>query len=47
MIRSIYKLAAIVAALVLSISSVQAADITLHGASQFDENHAFPRLMRR
>jgi len=25
----------------------KAADITLHGASQFDENHAFTRLMRK
>ena len=47
MLRSVRKLAAVLAALVLSISSVQAADITLHGASQFDENHAFTRMMRK
>lgn len=47
MLRSVHKLAAPVAAFLLSISSVQAADITLHGASQFDENHAFTRLMRK
>ena len=47
MLRSVHKLAAVLTALVLSISSVQAADITLHGASQFDENHAFTRMMRK
>ena len=47
MLRSVHKLVAVLTALVLSISSVQAADITLHGASQFDENHAFTRMMRK
>ena len=31
----------------MSIGASQAADITLHGASQFDETHAFTRLMRK
>ena len=32
---------------VTMISVAQAEKITLHGASQFDENHAFTRLMRK
>ena len=31
----------------MTISVSQAADFTFHGASQFDENHAFTRLMRK
>ncbi len=31
----------------MSVASVQADTITLHGASQFDETHAFTRLMRK
>ena len=31
----------------MSIGAAQSADITLHGASQFDENHPFTRLMRK
>jgi TRAP-type C4-dicarboxylate transport system substrate-binding protein len=34
-------------ALALTSPLANAADITLHGASQFDENHAFTRLMRK
>ena len=30
-----------------SVSAAQAADFTFHGASQFDENHAFTKLMRK
>ncbi len=45
------RLAAVAAAAALagamSISTAQAAKIVLHGASQFDENHAFTRLMRK
>jgi len=32
---------------VMMLSASQAADFTFHGASQFDENHAFTRLMRK
>ena len=32
---------------VMTISVSQAADFTFHGASQFDEDHAFTRLMRK
>ena len=41
---------AVVAAIfasVLMVSAGQAADFTFHGASQFDEEHAFTRLMRK
>jgi TRAP-type C4-dicarboxylate transport system substrate-binding protein len=31
----------------MTISASQAADFTFHGASQFDETHAFTRLMRK
>jgi TRAP-type C4-dicarboxylate transport system substrate-binding protein len=31
----------------MSVSVTQAADYTFHGASQFDESHAFTRLMRK
>ena len=32
---------------IMTISVSQAADFTFHGASQFDEDHAFTRLMRK
>jgi len=48
MITKIVRLAsASLLAGALSIGASQAADIELHGASQFDENHAFTRLMRK
>ena len=47
MSRSVRALAGVIAAFCLSLANVHAADITLHGASQFDENHAFTRLMRK
>ncbi len=41
------KITAGAIALALTSPLANAADITLHGASQFDENHAFTRLMRK
>lgn len=51
MIRSFKKLAGVAAACLLAgaviLPSAQAETITLHGASQFDENHAFTRLLTK
>lgn len=48
MIKRIFKVVSLgVTACMMFVSISQAADYTFHGASQFDENHAFTRLMRK
>ena len=45
--RNVFKATAATAALVLAATLAHAETITLNGASQFDENHAFTKTMRK
>ncbi|AUH32544.1 TRAP transporter substrate-binding protein [Paracoccus tegillarcae] len=45
--KGLVRAAAIVATVTATFTAAQAQDITLRGASQFDENHAFTKTMER
>jgi tripartite ATP-independent transporter DctP family solute receptor len=45
--KTIFRGATLAAAFVATLTSASAQEITLHGASMFDENHAFTKTMER